>query len=212
MAGSTRLERPLPTVQTATTLGAAAAAIAGGCGALLASHLWVARASRGRLADRVEEVPATETGLLLGTAENRRDGGENRFFTYRIETAAALWHAGKVRHLLLSGSSGEPEAMARRLQALGVPSGVLTLDPGGTRTLASLRRTREVFGLRQVVIISQRFHNQRALFLADACGLQATACNARGLPPRAAWKTLLREAFARLRAVAEVALQCLRGL
>lgn len=187
------------------------ALLAGGLAAgFFALCQWmVLRAGKDRLYTRVEEVPPREIGLLLGTGEKLGNGDENFFFTYRIAAAAELYKAGKVRRILASGDNhvreyDEPAMMQRALIAAGVPQEAILLDDAGFRTLDSVVRAREVFGFSQFIIISQRFHNQRALLIADHYGMDAAGYCARDVAVRFSLRTRIREAFARVKAVLDL--------
>lgn len=137
----------------------------------------------GRCFDDAERVPHNKMGLVLGTSPLAPDGGANMYFVYRVEAAARLYKMGKVDWLLLSGDrSGEdydePQAMRDALIAHGVPVESIVLDKSGFRTLNSIVHTNKVYGQSSVTIISQRFHNQRAVFLALCNGVDAVAYNA----------------------------------
>ena len=137
----------------------------------------------GRCFDDAERVPHNKMGLVLGTSPLAPDGGANMYFVYRVEAAARLYKIGKVDWLLLSGDrSGEdydePQAMRDALIAHGVPAESIVLDKSGFRTLNSIVHTNKVYGQSSVTIISQRFHNQRAVFLALCNGVDAVAYNA----------------------------------
>lgn len=138
------------------------------------------RAARGRVFRSVAAVPACDVGLVLGTSKDTRRGQPNLHFNQRIEAAAALYRAGKVRHLLVSGdnhvaSYDEPDDMRAALIAAGVPAAAITCDYAGFRTLDSVVRAREVFGLSHCLIISEAFHCPRALWIARRHGLDAIA-------------------------------------
>jgi SanA protein len=169
----------------------------------------VIHSAEGRLYDFVQKIPAREVGLVLGTNEKLGDGKPNPFFDHRITAAAELFKAGKVKHLLLSGANpdktyDEPSAMKRRLLQLGVPEKAMTLDFAGRRTLDSIVRAQEVFGLTKCTIISQKFHNQRSLLLARHYGLDAIGFNAAAVPARYAMRIVVREWFARVKAVLDL--------
>ncbi|XHR28673.1 MAG: vancomycin high temperature exclusion protein [Chthoniobacteraceae bacterium] len=169
----------------------------------------VESASQEKLYARVDQVPEREVGLLLGTTNLRRNGQPNPFFTHRIDAAVALYRAGKVRHLLVSGDNGtrgydEPTLMRTALLAQGVPATAITLDYAGFRTLDSIVRAREVFGVTRFTVISQRFHDERALFIAQHYGLDAIAYCARDIGLRRGFKTKVRETFARVKAVLDL--------
>ena len=154
--------------------------------------------------DRVEDIPANEVGLVLGTSERGRGGGANPYFQHRMEAAAMLYHAGKVRHLLVSGDNGrkdynEPLDMRRALMAAGVDSTDITLDHAGFRTLDSVVRARKVFGQRGYTVISQRFHNERAIYIARQNGLAVVGFNARDVGMASGLRTQLREKLARVK-------------
>ena len=160
-------------------------------------------AGDGVLFDRAEEVPATPVALVFGC--NRLiDGRPNLYFKYRIEAAAALWHAGKVQCLIVSGDNhatdyNEPEDMKAALVEKGVPAGKIVCDFAGLRTLDSVVRAKEVFGLSEVVFVSQKFHNERAAYLAEAIGLKARGLNAEDVNGAGARKTNFREKLARVK-------------
>ena len=139
-------------------------------------------------------------GLLLGA----RPG--NRYFTRRIDTAAALYHAGKVKWLLVSGDNGrknydEASGMQKALIAKGVPAKVIFCDYAGFSTLDSVVRAKKVFGENHITIISQEFHNQRAIWLAKQYGIDAIGFNAPDLNMKHGFYTQLREKLARVSAV-----------
>ncbi len=132
----------------------------------------------------VAQAPAVETALVLGTAPIGPEGGPNRYFVYRLDTAAALWKAGKAKVLLVSGNRDgegydEPAAMRAGLIARGVPAEAIRIDNEGYRTRASVLRTRDVYGQSKILIVSQRFHVGRALYIAHRAGIEAWGVDAR---------------------------------
>src|SRR5262249_52422225 len=100
----------------------------------------------------VDQVPATEVALVLGTAPIGPEGGPNRYFVYRLDAAAALWKAGKVKYFVVSGSGEEPQAMRAGLIERGVPASAIYRDPAGYRTWDSVLRAPDVFGLKRLII------------------------------------------------------------
>ena len=132
-------------------------------------------------------LPTLGVALVLGTGPVTywRDGRitPNVPFVYRLDAAAALWRAGKVKYLIASGNRtgnyDEPTAMRAGLIARGVPSDVIYRDFAGYRTIDSVLRARSVFGVRRMVIVSQRAHIERAMFLARAAGIDAWGLAAR---------------------------------
>lgn len=173
----------------------------------LAANAFVIGTTRGRVFSSVESVPARHVAVVLGTSPWVA-GRKNLYFEYRMDAAAALYRAGKARYLLLSGDHGrkdydEPGYMQAALVARGVPASALVLDHAGFRRLDSVARAKAVFGQSQVLIVSQEFHNHRAVFLARQQGVDAIAVNARAVDRWYGIKTHLREWFARAGAVAD---------
>jgi SanA protein len=169
----------------------------------------VLRTGEGRIYSSVEMLPAREVGLLLGTTLKGRRGNDNPFFKYRVDAAADLYKRGRIKHLLVSGDVqrfgfNEPEDMKKALLAHGVPGHAITLDYAGLRTLDSIVRAKEIFGLKRFTVISQRDHDRRALLIADKFGVDAIAFAARDVPVRQSVLPHLREWFARVRAVLDL--------
>lgn len=157
----------------------------------------------------VEDVPAADVALVLGTSPKTRKGNENLYFRYRMDAAAQLYHAGKVRILLLSGDNrrhtyNEPFAMREALKHRGVPDSVMISDFAGFRTFDSVVRCAEVFGASRFIVVSQQFHVERALFLAQAKKYSAVGYCAAEVPNAYGWKTRIREGFARSKAWLDV--------
>lgn len=169
---------------------------------LVISNQVIRISAEDHLYDSVEEIPHNRVGLVLGTSPRIRNGGQNPYFHNRMEAAARLYHGGKVHYLIVSGDNrtkyyNEPEYMRRALTELGVPSDIIFTDHAGLRTLDSVLRAREVFGQTNITIISQRFHNQRAVFIAKQNGMDAIAYNATDVPQSQNDKTRIREWFAK---------------
>ncbi len=170
---------------------------------------WIRKSAEGRLYWRIDEVPERPVALVLGTAAKVADGRDNLFFKFRVRAAAELYHAGKVRHVLVSGDNGhegydEATDMRNALTELGVPESAIVLDHAGFRTLDSVVRCKRVFGQPSVTIVSQRFHNERALYIARHEGMDAVAYCARDVAVSASPATYIREYFARIMALVDV--------
>ncbi|WOK08905.1 ElyC/SanA/YdcF family protein [Imperialibacter roseus] len=145
---------------------------------VIASNVWIMWKTTDDIHFNVEEIPAVDVGVVLGTSKRSVDGGANSFFTTRMEAAAKLYKAGKVKHLILSGDNNtkyynEPQDMFNALLVLGVPAQDMTMDYAGFRTLDSIVRSKEVFGQNEIVIITQQFHAYRALFISKFYGIKA---------------------------------------
>lgn len=184
-------------------LRAATAAALTGTALVIYANVTAVWASRGRIFADAAKVPATKVGLVFGTTD-RINGRENLYFRYRIDAAEHLWKLGKVETLLLSGSRSsryydEPEKMKRALIERGIPENRIACDDQGIRTLNSVVNAKEIFGADPVLFISQRFQNERALYLARAYGIEAYAFNARDVETHEGLKTKLREVGARVK-------------
>jgi SanA protein len=192
-------------------LGTMTATLLVAAGCLLFAMRRISSVSEPFVKARVAELPNVRVGLVLGCAPRTRDGRRNLFFERRIAAAVELFRAGRVQYLLLSGDNSktdydEPSDMRRALVQAGVPSARLVLDHAGFRTLDSVVRAKEVFGLTEVIVVSQQFHNERAVYLARARGLNAFAFNAQEVGGREGTWMATREAFSRLCAILDVRL------
>jgi SanA protein len=160
-------------------------------------------ASRGRIFSDVSNIPPTRVGLVFGTTD-RVGGRENLYFRYRIDAATEVWNAGKIETLIVSGDNrsryyNEPKKMRQALVRRGIPADRIVCDYAGLRTLDSVVRAKEIFGADTVLFISQRFQNERAIYLAKAHGLNAYGYAARDVESRDGLKTRLREVGARVK-------------
>jgi SanA protein len=174
----------------------------------LGCNWWIIRASDSAVYRHPAIIPDRDVGLVLGTAP-RVATRKNLFFEGRMDTAARLWKEGKVRHFLVSGDHGqknydETTAMRDALVARGVPAKSITQDHAGFRTLDSLVRAREVFGVEKLVVVTDDWHLPRALFLAKSAGVDAIGAAFEDVPWKQSAKTRVREWFSRVKAVADV--------
>lgn len=176
---------------------------------VLTCHFIVVWNAKGKIYSNVEDIPSSKIGLLLGTPPQTRYGGKsNSFYNYRIDAAEALYKAGKIDYLLISGDDNslnglnEPECMKDSLVVRGIPSSVIFLDGKGLRTFDSVVRTKTEFGVKSFTVISQKFHNERALYLADHLNLDfenIQAYNAKSPTSKLSMLTYLREYLARVK-------------
>lgn len=176
---------------------------------IFVSNQYVEKSTEDFLFEKAADVPEVDVALVLGTSAKNSWGSTNIFFKNRMDAAAFLYKSGKVKHLLLSGdnhtrSYNEPEAMRKALMARGVPAHAITLDFAGFRTFDSVIRAERVFGQKKFVVVSQPFHNARAVFIARRKGIEAWGYNARRVSRRISPKTYVREYFARVKAVLDV--------
>ncbi len=135
----------------------------------------IAKESAPFIYSSIYEIPSKQAGLLLGTAKYIKGGKINYFYKYRIDSAVQLFKAGKIKAIIVSGDNGtkyydETTTMHDDLVARGIPSKYITLDYAGFRTLDSIVRAEAIFGLKDYTIISQRFHLERAIYIAHAKG------------------------------------------
>jgi SanA protein len=183
---------------------------------LVISNWWVSRAGGYPLFDSVSQIPENEVGLVLGAAPTVASGLSNRYFVSRMNAAARLIHAGKVKVLILSGNRrdsdyNEPAEMRKALVARGVSEQVLVEDPGGVRTLESVARAKMIFGVHRLTVVSQEFHNRRALFFCRYYKIEGIALNADPVAGRHRWRLLFREFAARTLAVLNIGWKAIRG-
>jgi SanA protein len=176
--------------------------------ALFVGFIWYANyaatsAGKGILFDDVNDVPVQRAGLVFGCSHKlgKRD---NLYFKYRIQAAAELWHAGKVDFLIVSGDNrekyyNEPVTMRKALVKAGVPFDKIVCDYAGLRTLDSVVRANKIFGLSELTLVSQKFQNERAAYIAKANGITVYGYNARDVEGYAARKTEDREVLARVK-------------
>ena len=165
--------------------------------------------ARGKAYSDIDSIEYHEVGLLLGTTPQARLTKEtNQFFTYRINAAEQLYRTGKIRKILISGDDNsldgvnEPECMRDSLVARGIPTEDIMSDGKGYRTISSVINANKTFGLKSFTIISQKFHNERAIYQAEHLGLDIEniqAFNAKMPESRMANITNIREFFARVK-------------
>lgn len=177
---------------------------------LFGIDFWVASSTKDRLYNDVSIIPHNKVGLLLGTSKYVGNHFVNQYYQYRIDAAVALFKAGKIDYILVSGDNGnenynEPETFQADLIAAGIPADRIVLDYAGFRTLDSIVRCLHVFGESDITIISQPFHNERALFIADHSGVTAVGFNAKEVSRRYGFKTQLREKAARVKMMLDLA-------
>ena len=167
-------------------------------------HGWVSQKTSSYTYSDISELPANKVGLVLGTSKYVKNGRPNYYFQYRMDAAEALYRAGKVEYLLISGdnshvSYNEPIAMQKDLIARGIPKEKIYLDYAGFRTFDSVIRAWKIFGQTKFTVISQPFHNQRAVFIARKEGLDVIAFDAEDVGVIGGLRTQIRERLARVK-------------
>ncbi len=172
--------------------------------------------AEGKLYDSVDSIPNRKVGLILGTSPvSVWNGRRNLYFDYRIKAGAELYKAGKVDWFVVSGGDyrntengyDEPVAMRDSLIKQGVDSAYIVLDYDGTRTLNSLAKMRDIYRLDSIIIISQKYHNERALYQAKYLGIDAVGYNAHTPGKRTSWwRNRGREVLARVKLFVDIAM------
>lgn len=164
---------------------------------------YIASASGGRVFEHSADVPVRAPALVLGCSPAFM-GGPNGYFYNRMDTAAELWRAGKATVFVVSGDNSshaynEPEWMKQALVERGVPEDRIVCDFAGLRTLDSVVRMKEVFGVSTMIVVSQEFHNERALAIAAHEEMDAWAVSVPDVPNRSSRiKSWFRERAARV--------------
>ncbi len=179
--------------------------------AVVAANAYVLLGVSGEATDEVAEVPHAQVAIVPG-ALVEPSGRMSAMLADRVRQASALWRAGKVEKILVSGDHhtwayDEPGTMRKALVEGGVAPEDVFEDHAGFDTWATMVRARSIFGVREAVVVTQGFHMPRALFLAGAAGIDATGLTADlhqwGYQGR---KSAVREVLSRVKAIADVTL------
>jgi SanA protein len=187
-------------------------AIALGLILILVANGMVKASAKNKLYTDVNNIPFNRTGLLLGTSKIMSNGRVNPYYTGRIEAALALLRSNKIRYVVVSGDNSrkdynEPATMRQDLMDGGIDSSRIYLDYAGFRTFDSMVRLKDIFGQDSVTVISQRFHNERALYIAKREGITAIGFNAPDVENKSSWKIQLREKLARVKVLVDYVMQ-----
>jgi SanA protein len=148
------------------------------------TYHWMNYKTRDLVYNDVNTIPKNKVGLVLGTGKYTKSGNINLFYKYRIDAAVKLFKAGKIEYILVSGDNSrkdydEPTDFKNDLIAKGIPEDKIFLDYAGFRTLDSMIRAKEIFGQTSITVISQKFHNQRAIYIGNQFGIKAVGFNAK---------------------------------
>jgi SanA protein len=178
-------------------------------GMILISSAMIDSETDGLTYSDISYVPRHKVGLVLGCPKKLSGGRENIYFVNRIIAAVSLFRAGKIDYLLVSGdnvSRGCNETVSMRTDLIkqGIPADRIYCDFKGMRTLDSVVRARDIFGQNEILIISQEFHNRRAVFIAKHEGINAVGFNAEDVGLNEDLLTHLRDLLSRLRAIMDV--------
>lgn len=177
------------------------------------AYLVVMYSSSPRQYRDVSKIPYNRVGLVLGTNPFVPSGNMNYYFKYRIDACERLYKAGKVSKILVSGDNhskdyDEPSCMKQVLMERGIPESDIVLDYAGFRTLDSVVRCKKMFGQERVTIISQGYHNARAIYLAKCSGIDAIGYDAKDIKRTRTYYIygVGREALARIKMFVDLVL------
>lgn len=174
---------------------------------MILANVWVFALTNGRTFTKISKIPPRETALVLGTSPKMKSGISNPYFTSRMDATALLYHHGKIKKIIVSGEKSkgydEPFAMKNYLvYQEGVPENIITEDPKGFKTQASINNCKNIYKQNNVIIVSQGFHNLRALFYARNNDMNALGFDAQDvLNNQSYYRNQSREFFARVLAV-----------
>lgn len=157
----------------------------------------------------ISQIPENKVGLLLWTSKYITDGRINLFYTYRLEAAKSLYDARKIDFILVSGDNGdvrynETDTMKQDLIEIWIPEEKIYGDYAGFRTLDSVVRARDIFGQESYTIITQKFHLERAIFLAQSEEIEAIWFPAKDVPVSRAPRVWIRERLARVKMMLDI--------
>ena len=170
---------------------------------------WIEYRVKNSIYSDISQIPKNRVGLVLGTGKNTTNGRINLYYKYRLQAAVDLFKAGKIEFILVSGDNSrkdydEPTDFKNDLIKKGIPEEKIFLDYAGFRTLDSIVRAKEIFQLNSITIISQRFHNERAIYLSNHFKIKAIAYNAKDIRGKYALKTRIREYLAKTKASLDI--------
>ena len=174
---------------------------------MMLANIWVFSLTDGRTYTRISKIPPRQTALILGTSPKMRSGVAKPYFVSRMNAAALLYHHGKVKKIIVSGEKSrgynEPLAMKNYLvYQEGIPENIITEDPKGFKTQISISNCKNIYKEQNIIIVSQGFHNLRALFYARNENMNALGFDAQDVTRRESfYRNQFREFFARVQAV-----------
>lgn len=176
---------------------------------ILGSDRIVEKSAEGNIYNSTKQIPYNKVGLLLGTGKILLNGRINLYYKNRIDAAIKLFNSGKISFILVSGDNStkdydEPSTIKNDLVKRGIPPDKIFLDYAGFRTLDSVVRSKEVFSQQSITIISQQFHNERAIYIARQKGINAIGFNAKDVSVHYGLKTRIRERLARVKMIIDL--------
>ena len=160
--------------------------------------------AKGKIYSTVDTIPYNTVGLILGTSKHLTDGRLNLYYTNRVTAATELFRADKIKFVIVSGDNSridynEPQQIKLDLMKVGINSSKIYLDFAGFRTFDSMVRAKEIFGQDSLTVITQNFHNERAIYIASRLGMHTIGYNAKDVDKASGLKTQIREKLARVK-------------
>lgn len=174
---------------------------------MILANVWVFALTNGRTYDKISKIPTRKTALVLGTSPKMKSGVANPYFVSRMEAAALLYHHSKIKKIIVSGEKSEgydePAAMKKYLILQeGIPEEIIIEDPKGFKTQLSIDNCKKIYQQDKIIIVSQGFHNLRALFYARNNDMDALAFDAQDVDQNQSYyRNQSREFLARVLAV-----------
>ncbi len=174
---------------------------------IILSNRAVRKAAENKVMQNAGELPHKTAALVLGCTPEYG----NPYFIHRIKAAKDLYNSGKCDYLIVSGDNSrkeydEPTAMKNALIRAGIPDSAIYRDYAGFRTLDSIVRADAIFSQDDIIIVSQRFHLERALFIAKTNSIEAIGYPAEDVYYEINKYVFFREKLARVKAVLDVML------
>jgi len=178
---------------------------------ILLSNYLIEKYTENKVYSSAIKIPHNKVGLVLGTSKYLSNGNVNLYYKYRLQAAVKLFKSNKIDFIIVSGDNSrkdydEPSDFKNDLVLAGIPEHKIFLDYAGFRTLDSVVRVKEIFGQESVTVISQPFHNERAIYLAEHFNIKAIGFNAKAISGRYSLRVKLREYLARVKVFVDVLL------
>jgi SanA protein len=159
--------------------------------------------------DNINEINPAYCAIVLGTSKYLKDGKENQYYNNRIKAAYKAYYSGKCKKIIVSGDNrrndyNEPQDMKNDMIKLGIKQNDIICDYAGLRTLDSIIRFKEIFNQNQGIIISQKFHNTRAIYIGRSRGIELYGYNADDADRYNGFKTRARELISKFFCVLDI--------
>lgn len=169
---------------------------------LFITNIYIINSTQHQITSDIKKLSHVHAAIVLGTNPKLGNGLSNPYFTYRMQASYDLYKNHKIDFLIVSGDNSnqlynEPIAMRDALIAAGIPDSAIFLDYAGLRTFDSMIRLKEIFGVDSAIVVSQEFHNQRAIFIANKLSMYVMGYNAKNILQEADLYTKMRECMAK---------------